>query len=103
MLDAQSLNNLLTILQILSLVGGGFYFLWRVESKLTNLMVSTTNTQSHLDKVDARVEKLSDVVIQLAKQEERMDAMDSRIQELSNRITSNSSTISTIRSRRGKT
>jgi hypothetical protein len=99
MLDAQSLNTLLTVLQILSLLGGGFYFLWRVEAKLTNLGVTSTSMQGQLDKVDVRVEKLSEVVIQLAKVEERMDALDNRIQELSNRVSHNTTAIRTRRSK----
>jgi hypothetical protein len=85
-MDAGQLSNVLMVLQILSILGGGFYFLWRVDTKLVVLTTTQAGFISRLDKVDIKLENLSAVVIQLAKQEARMDAIDTRLQELANRV-----------------
>lgn len=85
-MDAAGLNSVLTILQIAIIILGGFYFLWKIESKLQILTVSYNTVTSRLDKVDIKLDGLTAIAIQLAKQEERMNAQDNRVQELSNRI-----------------
>ncbi len=87
-MDAATLGNWLTVLQIFAILGGGMFFLYRMEGKIQLLSGAQTSLIIRLDKVDIRLEQISGVMIQLAKQEERMDAMDRRYQELSNRLNS---------------
>jgi hypothetical protein len=84
--DAATLGNWLTLLQIVAILGGGMFFLYRMEGKI-QLVTSTQDSFIHrLEKVDEKLEQLTSVIIQLAKQEQRMDAADARVQELSTRI-----------------
>lgn len=85
-LDAGTLGNILTILQILAIISGGIWFSARMEAKIGALTSAHANFVSRLDKVDGKLDGFNNVLVQLAKQEERMTAQDSRLQELSMRI-----------------
>lgn len=85
-MDPNTLNNILNILQICVIVGGGFYFLWQVKAELQVLSNSHKTFAERLDKVDVKLEGLIDTTIKIARQEERLDNQDKRIQELSDRI-----------------
>lgn len=85
-MDSAQLGNALMVLQILSIIGGGLYFLWRVDNKLVVLTSNQSNFMNRMDKVDKKLDDLSTVVVSIAKQEARMDAIDTRVQELANRV-----------------
>lgn len=85
-LNAADLGNILTILQILAILGGGIWFSARMEAKIQLLANAHTTFTSRLDKVDTKLDSLTTVTVQLAKQEERMANQDTRMQELSMRI-----------------
>jgi len=87
-MDAASLGNLLTGLQIVAMLGGGLYFIWAMKAELHLLRATQTVFIERLDKVENKIESLTSIIIQIAKQEERMDAADKRLQELSNRLES---------------
>lgn len=87
-LDAATLGNILTIFQILGILGGGLWAIARVEAKIGNLTISHSNFVGRLDKMDNKLDAFNNVLIQLAKQEERMTAQDLRLQELSARLDS---------------
>lgn len=85
-LDAQSFNNVLTILQILGILGGGVWFYAGIKQEVKSLATSSIEFAKKLEKVDQKLEGFNGVLIQLAKQEERMTSQDQRLQELSSRI-----------------
>lgn len=85
-MDPANLGNVLTAMQIVAILGGGMFFLYRMEGKIQLVTASQSGFIARLDKVDEKLESLTGVIIQLAKQEQRMDATDNRVQELSTRI-----------------
>lgn len=85
-LDGQSLGNILTLLQILGILGGGVWFYAGVKGEIKALSAGHLEFVKKLEKVDNKLESFNGVLIQLAKQEERMTAQDTRLQELSMRI-----------------
>ena len=86
------LGNILTIMQIVAILGGGMFFLYRMEGKIQIVTSTQSGFIQRLDKVDIKLDSLTTVIVQLAKQEQRLDGCDARIQELVNRIDSIAST-----------
>lgn len=80
------LNVTLQILQILSILGGGFFFLARMEKKLAIVYTIQETFTRRLEKVDAELEKLTNVTVDMARQSERMTAFDVRLTAVSVRI-----------------
>lgn len=80
------IGNILTIMQIIAILGGGMFFLYRMEGKIQLISATQSGFVTRLDKVDIKLDTLTDVVVQLAKQEQRLDSTDSRVQELATRI-----------------
>lgn len=78
-----SIGNLL---QIVAMLGGGFWFLYSVKGDMSVLANVQKHFADRLDKIDKELEALAKVAIEMAKQEVRMSNMDARMQELSNRI-----------------
>jgi|SRR5215467_8015092 len=71
--------NVLQIVQLLALVGGGF---WAVSA----LKTSQTYQAERLERVEIEVGELRKVVVNIARQEERMTAMDQRMMAQGSRI-----------------
>jgi len=85
-MDAANLGNVLTVMQIIAILGGGMFFLYRMEGKIQLITTVQSAFIERLDKVDIKLEQLTGVVIQIARQEQRLDASDKRLQEISTRI-----------------
>lgn len=91
--------NVGTLLQIIAMIGGGIWFLWKMDVKISLLVQRLDNNIKERDaqhtanltrftNIDLQLKELIDTTIKIARAEERMDAVDIRIQELSNRIDS---------------
>lgn len=89
--------NIGTIMQILAMLGGGFWFLWKMDLKISLLVQRLDNNIRERDdqhkanlyrftNIDEQLKELIATTVKLARAEERMDNTDNRIQELSNRI-----------------
>ena len=89
--------NVGNLLQIATMILGGLYFLWRLETKvliLTNEIknvikerdVQHQNNQSRFVEIEQQLQKLIDLTITLATFKARMDNADERMQTLSDRI-----------------
>jgi hypothetical protein len=78
-----SIGNLL---QILAMLGGGFWFLYSVKGEMSGLTIIQKQFADRLEKIDKQLEILAKTTIELAKQEVRMNNIDARQQEFSNRL-----------------
>ena len=87
-MGAAELGNVLTIMQIVAILGGGMFFLYRMEGKIQVVTSAQSGFMIRLDKVDIKLDSLTTVIVQLAKQEQRLDSADARLQELTTRIDS---------------
>jgi len=78
--------NMGTILQILTMIIGGGYFLWQMKAELAVVHSHQSAFSKALEKMDQEITILSNATVDIARQDERMNAQDSRLQELSNRL-----------------
>lgn len=81
---------LVSLVQLIVIALGGFYFIWTIKGRL-DLLIQETGMKhnANLEKFSEIYKKLNDLAettAQFVKQEMRMDNLDERIQELSNRI-----------------
>lgn len=80
------LNITLQILQILSILGGGFFFLARMEKKLAIVYTIQDTFTKRLERIDAELDKLTNVTVDMARQHERMTSFDMRLTTISVRL-----------------
>ncbi len=80
--------NIGALLQIAAMLGGGLYFLWKIQTQLEILNNTQMSFSKKIEKIDRELEELAKVTIEIARQDERMNAQDIRLQELSIRLES---------------
>ena len=85
-MDTSVLSNILQGLQILAMIAGGMFFLFRIESKLAVLNNVQQGFADKLTDMDKELKELAKVTIEIARQDERMTSQDLRINTLSLRI-----------------
>lgn len=85
--------NLSHIITLVSMVGGGIYFVARMEAKLGLIVENHRAFLEKFDEVKKKVESIESKVenhgmalVELAHQEKRLVAMDTRMNELSRRL-----------------
>ena len=70
--------NLGGLIQTITVVLGGAYFLFSIRFRLDSVEKAMNN-------LDTEIRKLVDIAIELAKQDQRISNIELRVQELSNR------------------
>lgn len=84
------LHILVSVVQLIVIALGGFYFVWTMKSRL-DLLIQETGLKHNANlekfaKIDMQLTALVSTTVELAKQELRLNHMDLRLQELSNRL-----------------
>lgn len=81
---------IVSAVQLLALLGGGFYFLAKIESKIDTRLIKLNTLQEgfkeELESIKIKLDALSKVTIEIARQDERMTAQDLRITQLAVRV-----------------
>lgn len=78
--------NLSHIITLISMIGGGFYFVARMEANLKLIADKFEDIKRDVESIEAKVENHGLALVKLSNQEDRLVAMDTRMNELSRRM-----------------
>ncbi len=78
--------NLSHIITLISMFGGGIYFVIRMEANLKIIADQFEDIKKDVKSIEAKVENHGLALVKLSNQEDRLVAMDTRMNELSRRL-----------------
>ncbi len=78
--------NLSHIITLISMFGGGIYFVIRMEANLKIIADKFEDIKKDVESIEAKVENHGLALVKLSNQEDRLVAMDTRMNELSRRL-----------------
>lgn len=78
--------NLSHIITLISMFGGGIYFVIRMEANLKVIADRFEDIKKDVESIEAKVENHGLALVKLSNQEDRLVAMDTRMNELSRRM-----------------
>ncbi len=80
--DGFTLGNVLSVVQILSILFGGGLVAFRLGRTTATMQTSLAGQNLAIDDLKAEIKKLGDVLTKLAVQEQRLNMLDKHIDEL---------------------
>lgn len=85
--------NLSHVITLVSMIGGGIYFVTRMEAKLgliaenhRSFLDTIRDIKKDVESIETKVENHGLALVKLSQQEDRLVAIDQRINELSRRL-----------------
>jgi len=82
--------NIGTMIEIVTIVAGGVYFIQSMNHKISTLIEERQREQNNniikFDNIDEQLKQLTEALVKLARQDERINALNQRFQTLLEKI-----------------